>query len=458
MSPQLELAPRPQVTPPARWQFPAPQRHLLDNGITVYLHHMPGQHVATVLCRLAIPLDAEPDGCDGIAAVMAAAALSAGTRGSTARRFEQQAAAAAITWTAAAFYPGPVITLELPATQLAPALILLRLALAEPAFEPAETAGQIQRAAASLAYAAANPETRLGRELPAAIYGDACRAGRPADGTLAAITQLPPEAIAGFYDAQVRPAGITIVIAGDLTGIDAAGLANDAFATWRDSRPSGTSTPGPAPQPRQAGAAVLVNQPGAAQTHLLLAVPVPGRGEPGWNELRVAAHTLGAPITGRLDTELRERSGDSYGIRAALTELVPGTGLLTVAGAVGSPATRDALASIAEILTAPLHDGFSPAEHAAATEAITRVLPLAYETPATLAASTADLAACGLPAGYPGLLLDEIGLLTSEHVNSAYQRYFSLDRLTLIAAGDAAHLAGPLQQLAGPTPLQVINA
>jgi hypothetical protein len=33
---------------------------------------MPGQHVATVICHLGIPASAEPDGCDGIAAVMAA--------------------------------------------------------------------------------------------------------------------------------------------------------------------------------------------------------------------------------------------------------------------------------------------------------------------------------------------------------------------------------------------------
>ena len=163
--------PRPAVAPPARWRFPVPQRHRLDNGVTVFLHHLPGQHVATVICHLGIPADAEPEGCEGIAAVMAAS-LFAGTQGITARRFELEAAAAGITWKTDAGWAGPAITLELPAAQLAQALDLLRLALAEPAFQPAEVTAQIQLAAASLTQAAASPQARVKQELPAAIYGD----------------------------------------------------------------------------------------------------------------------------------------------------------------------------------------------------------------------------------------------------------------------------------------------
>ena len=66
-----------------------------------------------------------------------AASLFAGTQGITARRFGLGAAAAGITWKTDAGWTGPVITLETPAAQLAVALDLLRLALAEPVFQPA---------------------------------------------------------------------------------------------------------------------------------------------------------------------------------------------------------------------------------------------------------------------------------------------------------------------------------
>jgi len=448
------LRPRPAIEPPARWRFPVPDRHRLDNGVTVFLHHLPGQHVATVICHLGIPADAEPEGCEGIAAVMAAS-LFAGTQGITARRFELEAAAAGITWKAGAGWTGPAITMELPAAHLADALDLLRLALAEPAFQPAEVTAQIQLTAARLTQAAASPQARVKQELPAAIYGTGGRAGRPAEGTPATVARLAPEDIAGFCWEQVRPAAATIVIAGDLDGLDAAALASEALAGWTDNRPASRQPPAPEPLPRMHPAAVLVNQPGAVQTQLLLAAPVPGRGLPGWHELQVAAHILGAPITGHLDARLREDAGHSYGLRAGLTELVPGTGLLLAGGAVAAGATISALTDIMDILTIPLRDPFDPGEHGAAVEAVTRMMPLDYETPAQVASTTAGLAACGLPADFPDIVLDDIAVLTYQHVTGAYRSYFSPDRLVLIAAGDAAALAGPLQELAGDTPLQI---
>src|SRR5260370_42150161 len=149
---------------------------------------MPGQHVATVTCHLGIPATAEPDGCDGIAAVMAAS-LGTGAHGITAREFEHRAAAAGITWTASPGWTGPAITLELPARQLPAALDLLYWAVAEPAFDPAEVAGQVQLAAAGIAGAASAPATRALQELPAAIYGGESRPGPPAGGTLPTVPQ-----------------------------------------------------------------------------------------------------------------------------------------------------------------------------------------------------------------------------------------------------------------------------
>jgi predicted Zn-dependent peptidase len=483
------LRPRPPVKPPARRRFPAAEHHRLDNGMSVYLQHLPGQHVATVICHLGIPADAEPEGCDGVAAVMAAC-LGTGTRDIAAREFEQQAAAAGITWKTGPGWTGPAITLELPATKLAAALNLLRLALDEPAFSPVEVRTQIQLAAARLVRATATPEFRVRRELPAAIYGAAGRAGRPADGTLATVSRLTPDSIASFYQDQVRPDTTTIVIAGDLSGFDAA-LASQAFASWQDLRPASIRCPGcgaspgqvplrepalrepalrepalrepalrePARRPaaRRPAAAVLVNQPGAVQAQLLLAVPAPSRGQPGWDELLIAADILGAPITGHLETRLRENSGHSYSLRVSPAELMPGAGLLLVTGAVATEAAAGALSDILGILTTPLRDGFDPAGCAAAAEAVTRTMPLAYLSPPKVAAITADLAAARLPPDFPDLVLDDVAVLTPDDITRAYREHFRADQMTLIVVGDVSTLAGPLGELTDPIPLQVIS-
>jgi zinc protease len=200
---------------------------------------------------------------------------------------------------------------------------------------------------------------------------------------------------------------------------------------------------------------VLVDQPGAVQAQIQLAATVPSRGEPGSAEMRVAAWILGAPVTGLLDAQVRELAGHSYGIRATVTELTPGTGLFTAGGAVGAGGAVTALETIRAIIAGVLEDGFTAAEHAAAAEALTRTLPLAYETPAAVAAITTDLAVAGLPPGYTDLVLDDIAMLHPGHVTGTARRHLGPDQLSLIAVGDAATLAGPLQDLWGTAPLQV---
>lgn len=453
--PAFTLAPRPVTGPPGRWQFPAAAQARLANGMRVLAHHLPGQHVATMICHLAIPASAEPDGCDGIAAVTAAC-LGPATAAMAGGAFGREAAAHGISWESAGSITGPLITLRVAAARLPAALDLLRRALTGPGLDPGEVAGQVQLAAARLTQAMADPPARVMRELPAALYGADCRAGRPADGTPATVAALTPDAITRFRDAWVRPATATIVIAGDLTGLDITALAGQALAGWEDPRPAGTAPSWPRPRPGRA--VVLVDQPRAVQAQILLAAPVPALGETGWDELQVAAHILGAPVTGLLDAQVREQSGDSYGIRAAVTELAPATGLLKIGGAIGTGAAASSLRDITAIVSAAGSDGFTAGEHAAAIEAITRSFPLDYETPGEVAVVTAALAAAGYPLDYPDLLLGRLAVLRPAEVTAAYRDHVSADQLTVITMGDASVLAGPLQDLAGPPGLQVIQA
>ena len=396
------------------------------------------------MCHLGLPLDCEPAGCDGIAAVMAAM-LGNG-------------AGSGIPWSAAAGYTGPVIACELPASRLPQGLDLLRQALAEPAFEPSEVTRQIQRAIAGVTRASADPAARLMRELPAAIYGDSSRAGRPCDGSAATLARLTPDDVASFFDAWVRPGSTTVVIAGDLAGLNAVALTAGTLGTWEDLRATGYVTE-TLPMPRRFPAAVLVDQPGAAQTHLLLAAAVTGRSFPsGWAAMQVAAYILGAQAAGRLDAGLQENDGRGYGIRVRLTEPVPGAGLLQISGAVPAQATTGVLRDLHAVIRARARDGFTPAEVTAAASAITRTISLAYEYPGAIAAITAEHVACRLPADFPDRVRDVIGGLGTSLVNGAYRSHIEVARLSLIAVGDAATLAGPLGDLANPVALQVTGS
>src|ERR1019366_7229140 len=141
----MDFHPRPAPGQAKPWTFPVPERGALANGLTVLRCHRPGQQVVAVQICLDMPLDAEPDGLDGIAAIMMSA-LSEGTSNHTAEEFAAEMERCGATLDASAGYPGARVSLEVPVSRLPRALVLLAAPLggwpggaAEPAPMPPVT-------------------------------------------------------------------------------------------------------------------------------------------------------------------------------------------------------------------------------------------------------------------------------------------------------------------------------
>lgn len=436
--------PRPAVAPPAPWSAPTPRQHATDHGPAVIVHHLPGQHVATIQIHLGVDLRAEPGGADGIAAVTAATFQHGGTTGS-ADDFADRIAAYGIDWSTKTDHTGPAITCHLPATELAPALELITEAICDPSLRPADVAAQTQLQCGQIAQAGVDGAARAWRELSGVVYDPDTRAGRPADGTVDTLQQLTPHAVTAFHRdyAAARTANAIVSIAGDLTGVDLDRLTSGIIRPWHTSNgtaPVHGSVDGfgawPAARLRPAPAAVFVEQPGAPQTYLMLAAPTIPRSHVDWPALAVAVHILGAPITGRLDAALREDNGYSYGIHTALTALLPADGVFLTHGAVAADATQVALDDLQAIIRSAHDDGFTDAECAAARDGICASMPLLYENAALVAAQATELAAHGLPHDFFTQTLQVIRELSTEDINDAFWCHLNPDRLSLIAVGD----------------------
>jgi predicted Zn-dependent peptidase len=450
------------------------------------VHHLPGQHVATVQVHLGIDLRAEPDGADGIATVLAATMEHGSNAGGGAAEFADRVAACGIDWSTDTDHTGPRITCHLPATELGPALALITEAIGDPALRPADIAAQTQLLCGRILQTSVDAAARARRELPGVVFDPATRAGRPADGTLDTLQQLTPHAVTDFHrtHAAATAASSVVTIAGDLSGIDIDAdidrhLTDNVLRPWNTSPTSCDTTNAdttnaetphtgtgdgtgqdaacdawPTARLRPDPAAVFIEQPGAPQTYLMLAAPTIGRGHQDWPALAVAAYILGAPITGRLDAALREDKGFSYGIHAGQTDLLPGHGAFLAHGAVDADATVVALADLQNIMRSAHDGGFTDAECTAARNGICASLPLLYENAALVAAQTTQLAAHGLPHDFITQTLTTINNLTAQDINDAFRCHFDPSRLSMIAIGDPAqrqplgeHLAADLRVL-----------
>ncbi|MGV9240575.1 M16 family metallopeptidase, partial [Streptomyces nigra] len=261
----MEFHPQPQAGAPRPWAFPAPERGTLDNGLTVLRCHRPGQQVVAVEVLLDTPLDAEPKGLDGIATIMARA-LSEGTDKHTAEEYAAELERCGATLDAYADHPGVRVSLEVPVSRLPKALDLLADALRAPLFADAEVERLVRNRLDEIPHELANPSRRAAKELSRQLFPASSRMSRPRQGTEETVAGIDSAAVRAFFERHVRPATSTVVVVGDLTGVDLDALLGDSLGAWTGSQ----AEPRPVPPVTadDTGRVVIVDRPGAVQTQL----------------------------------------------------------------------------------------------------------------------------------------------------------------------------------------------
>lgn len=199
--------------------------------------HRPGQKVVAVEVLLAAPLDAEPEGLDGVATIMARA-FSEGTDKHSAEEFAAELERCGATLDAAADHPGVRVSLEVPASRLDKALGLLSDALRAPAFPDSEVERLVNNRLDEIPHELANPARRAAMALSKELFAPALRCSRPRQGTEETVARIDAAAVRSFYDTHVRPSTSTVVVVGDLTGIDLDALLTETLGSGPASPPN----------------------------------------------------------------------------------------------------------------------------------------------------------------------------------------------------------------------------
>ncbi|MGC4808911.1 M16 family metallopeptidase [Micromonospora sp. DT228] len=424
---------RPAVRPPAPWRFPPTVRHQVGAGLTVDTIDLRGQYLASIVILLDVPLDSEPRGLDGVVAAMANL-LNEGAAGMSGRQFLQRLEAIGATWRPAASLDGVRITVDLPVSRLADALALIATALRAPRFS-AEAVDRYSRAAhTQLAHDLADPAACAALAFHAAVAPPGSRAGRRLDGDADSLGRLSPENIAEAHRRNVAPARTTLVLAGDLSGVDVPAAVERAFAGWDTS--TEPAVPGTGLPPGAGEPLIVVDRPGAAQTQLMLGCRSADRRSPDWLALRIAALVLGRGMSSRINAALRQTSGYTYGLDARFVPLRRG-GTFFVAGAVATAMTGPALADLRAILVDAYENGFTDDECMAAAAHLVHSAPATFETAQAVARQRAELVSADLDDDFLDRYMSALPLQSADDVSDAFARHVDVPGLTLAAVGDA---------------------
>jgi zinc protease len=438
-------AARPEPTAPRAYRFPRFDRATLANGLRLLVAPVSKLPLVTVLAIVEAGATAEPAGKQGVACLTAQLLLegAAGLDGAAlADRFERIGASveASADWDIAG------ISLTALSAQLPEALGLVRDLLREPTFPDREVARLKEERLAELLQQRAEPRGLADEQFNRAVYEPAARYATPDAGDPASVRALTRDDVAAFYTARYRPAATTLIFAGDVSMAEARMLADSLFGDWTGSREplplAGVDAPQHGPLTR------VVAKAEAPQSEVRVGHLGLARSAPDYFDTMVMNAVLGGLFSSRINLNLREAHGYTYGAFSAF-EWRRGRGPFVVSTAVKSDVTAAAVQEILGEIDRMRREEIGPAELTLATSYLDGVFPIRYETTSSIASALATLVTHDLPDDYYDRYRERVRGVTTAGVLRAAQEHLHPDALRIVVVGDPAAVAAPLGAVTG---------
>lgn len=429
-------APAERVAPPApaapvAARIPQIGERTLANGLRVIVAPQPTVPLISAELRVGAGSAAEPQGRSGTA-ILTAALLSKGTATRTASQIssEVESLGASLNIGASADYSQA--TLQTRSDRIEPAFDILADVVRNPALAQEELDRIRQLSLDGLSVAMRQPGGIASMVVNRAIYGSAPYGSTPSPASLAAITR---DDVARFHSQAWRPDNAVLVLAGDITPDQGFALAERHFGHW--TAPAAARRPSAdvaawAPAART----IVVDLPQTGQAAVQMGIRGISRRDEDYFDTLLANAVFGGGSAGRLNMEIRERRGLSYGAYSQLTPLIGGGPIIAQTQTRNDAAVQ--VVGLMETELRRIRDTITPAEELEARKAsIIGSFGRSVEVTAGLAAQISNLAFGGLPPQSLSTYVADLMRVTAEDVQAAARRHFDPARVDLVVVGDA---------------------
>jgi predicted Zn-dependent peptidase len=422
----------PALGPAPRLELPVIQKRQLSNGLAVWIveaHEVPLAQV-TLLVRAGSGDD--PAGRFGVAS-LTAAMLDEGAGARSALEIADAVEGLGAALSSVSSFDASSVRLNVPSARLVEALPIMADVALRPTFPDKELERLRQERITALLQARDDPASIAPMAFARVVFGPAHRYGTGAMGTETTLTAFTTADLHAFHAARFTPANATLIAVGDVRGDAIVPLLERHFGGWKAAA-AGVRTPVPTAPQLSGRQVTIVDVPGAAQSQIRIGwVGVP-RSTPDYFPLQILNTILGGSFTSRLNQNLREQHGYTYGASSRF-EMRLSAGSFVAGAGVQTDKTSEALREFFNELTG-IAKPVGAEELTKAKNYLALGLPGEFETIADLSSHVEELIVYGLPDDYFERYVANVQAVTAAQVAKAAATYIRPQHFAVVVAGD----------------------
>ncbi len=439
----LDRSRAPEPGPMRPFDFPDVTHTVLPNGLDLRVARMSRLPVVSVNLFMRAG-EAELDEDRAGLSVLAGDALEGGTRRRSGSDLAEALERIGTRLHVSTGWEGTSVSLSCLADRLAEALGLLAEAVLEPEFPEGEVGRAREQQLAAIRQRLMDPAALASDRAARRYFASGTPYARPISGTRASVDPLRPAHLRGYADAYYRPGTGGLVVVGDVAMAEVADLVEHHLGSWTGSPPEPRGFEvRPVTKERRI---TVVDRPGSVQSEIRVGHVGAARSDPDFFPLMVLNLLFGGTFSSRLNLNLRERNGFTYGVRSRFS-FRSRPGPFEISTAVAADVTSDAVRETVSELERILEGGPTEDEVAAARDFTAGVFPLRLETASQVASRVTEQVVYGLPDDYHNTYRDQVRSVTVAAAAAAGRRHIRPDEAQIVVVGDAGTVASGLEGL-----------
>lgn len=445
VSAQTANLPKPGADP--KFNLPAIEKQKLSNGLEVWMVKQTELPIVSMNMVLKSGGTLDPGDKSGVSA-MTSSLLDDGTKTRSAIEIANQLQSIGASVGTGSGWDSANISMASLTKNLDQALDIFSDITLNPTFPDEELTKYRSRLLTAFVQRKALPNAISDLVYNKLLYGKNHPYAKQLTGDAVSVKGITRDDIVSFYEANYRPNNAVLIVVGDVESKTLMPKLEKTFGAWKKGDVKLIDV-AEAPMLEKPGI-YIVDKPGAAQSVIAIGQVGVARNSPDYFPLQVMNSLLGGQFSSRINLNLREDKGYTYGARTGYAYR-RGAGPFTASADVQTEVTKESVVEFLKELRGVRGEiPVTPAELDYNKQSLIRRYPQGFETVGQISAQLSNLVVYNLPDSYFNDYIPKVNAVTVVDVNRVANKYLTPDKMAILVVGDRKVIEPKLKELKLP--------